>query len=119
MNDLPGNIGPVVFGVGMGWVTIQCPHQYDDLMRNQHRWLAGILIDCIVVDIPGHGRSPFPIEGASERRAGCGNLSLAAARFEYLACPLAGNPAGVGEPHRPDARNDRPATRAGPQTCRW
>jgi hypothetical protein len=33
MTDVPENIGPVVFGVGVGWVTIRCPHQYDDLMR--------------------------------------------------------------------------------------
>jgi hypothetical protein len=33
MVDVPENIGPVVFGVGVGWVMIQCPRQYDDLMR--------------------------------------------------------------------------------------
>ncbi len=33
MADVPDNIGPVVFGVGVGWVMIQCPRQYDDLMR--------------------------------------------------------------------------------------
>jgi hypothetical protein len=31
--DVPESIGPVVFGVGVGWVTIRCPGQYDDLMR--------------------------------------------------------------------------------------
>jgi len=29
--NVPGSIGPVVFGVG--WVTIRCPRQYDELMR--------------------------------------------------------------------------------------
>jgi hypothetical protein len=33
MSDLLGNIGPVVFGAGVGWVTIRRPRQYDDLMR--------------------------------------------------------------------------------------
>jgi hypothetical protein len=31
--DVPPSIGPVVFGVGVGWVTIRCPRQYDELMR--------------------------------------------------------------------------------------
>jgi hypothetical protein len=31
--DVPKNIGPVVFGVGVGWVMVRCPRQYDDLMR--------------------------------------------------------------------------------------
>ena len=31
--DVPASIGPVVFGVGVGWVTIQCPRQYEDLVR--------------------------------------------------------------------------------------
>ena len=31
--DVPASIGPVVFGTGVGWVTIRCPGQYDDLMR--------------------------------------------------------------------------------------
>jgi hypothetical protein len=30
--DIPESIGPVVFGVGVGWVTIRCPRQYDELM---------------------------------------------------------------------------------------
>jgi hypothetical protein len=33
MVDVPDNIGPVVFGVRVGWVMIQCPRQYDDLLR--------------------------------------------------------------------------------------
>jgi hypothetical protein len=33
MADVPDTIGPVVFGVGVGWVTIRCPRQYDELMR--------------------------------------------------------------------------------------
>jgi hypothetical protein len=32
-NSIPNCIGPVVFGVGVGWVTIRCPHQYDELMQ--------------------------------------------------------------------------------------
>jgi hypothetical protein len=31
--DVPASIGPIVFGVGVGWVTIRCPRQYDELMR--------------------------------------------------------------------------------------
>jgi len=31
--DVPASIGPVVFGVGVGWVTIRGPRQYDELMR--------------------------------------------------------------------------------------
>jgi len=31
--EVPGSIGPVVFGVGVGWVMIRCPRQYDELMR--------------------------------------------------------------------------------------
>jgi hypothetical protein len=32
--DVPPSIGPVVFGtLGVGWVMVQCPHEYDDLMR--------------------------------------------------------------------------------------
>ena len=30
--DVPESIGPVVFGVGVGWVKIRCPRQYDELM---------------------------------------------------------------------------------------
>jgi hypothetical protein len=32
--DVPDSIGPVVFGVGVGWVTIRCPRQYEDLLRS-------------------------------------------------------------------------------------
>jgi hypothetical protein len=32
--DVPQSIGPVVFGtLGVGWVMVQCPQQYDELMR--------------------------------------------------------------------------------------
>ena len=32
--DVPPSIGPVVFGtLGVGWVMVQCPSQYDGLMR--------------------------------------------------------------------------------------
>jgi hypothetical protein len=32
--DVPPSIGPVVFGtMGVGWVPVQCPHEYDELMR--------------------------------------------------------------------------------------
>jgi hypothetical protein len=32
--DVPPSIGPVVFGtLGVGWVMVRCPHQYDELMR--------------------------------------------------------------------------------------
>ena len=32
--DVPPSIGPVVFGtLGVGWVMVQCPRQYDELMR--------------------------------------------------------------------------------------
>jgi hypothetical protein len=31
--DVPESIGPVVFGVGVGWVTIRCPRQYEDVVR--------------------------------------------------------------------------------------
>jgi len=31
--DVPPHIGPVVFGtLGVGWVMVQCPRQYDELM---------------------------------------------------------------------------------------
>jgi hypothetical protein len=29
--DVPDSIGPVVFGVGIGWVTIRSPRQDEDL----------------------------------------------------------------------------------------
>jgi hypothetical protein len=32
--DVPPSIGPVVFGtLGVGWVMVCCPRQYDELMR--------------------------------------------------------------------------------------
>jgi hypothetical protein len=32
--DVPPSIGPVVFGtIGVGWVMVRCPQQYDELMR--------------------------------------------------------------------------------------
>jgi hypothetical protein len=32
--DVPPSIGPVVFGtLGVGWVMVRCPRQYDELMR--------------------------------------------------------------------------------------
>jgi hypothetical protein len=31
---IPASIGPVVFGtLGVGWVMVRCPRQYDELMR--------------------------------------------------------------------------------------
>ncbi|HEX4173773.1 MAG TPA: hypothetical protein VHY82_14995 [Acetobacteraceae bacterium] len=45
---MPPSIGPVVFGtLGVGWVMVRCPRQYDDLMRRaggvwepgSRRWL--------------------------------------------------------------------------------
>jgi len=31
---VPPSIGPVVFGtLGVGWVMVRCPRQYDELMR--------------------------------------------------------------------------------------
>jgi hypothetical protein len=37
--DVPPSIGPVVFGtLGVGWVMVRCPRQYDDLMR----WAGGV-----------------------------------------------------------------------------
>jgi hypothetical protein len=33
-SDVPPSIGPVVFGtLGVGWVMVRCPRQYDDLLR--------------------------------------------------------------------------------------
>jgi hypothetical protein len=33
--DVPPSIGPVVFGtLGVGWVMVRCPRQYDELMRH-------------------------------------------------------------------------------------
>jgi hypothetical protein len=32
--DVPPSIGPVVFGtLGVGWIMVRCPSQYDELMR--------------------------------------------------------------------------------------
>jgi hypothetical protein len=32
--EVPPSVGPVVFGtLGVGWVMVRCPRQYDDLMR--------------------------------------------------------------------------------------
>jgi hypothetical protein len=32
--DVPPSIGPVVFEtLGVGWVMVRCPQQYDELMR--------------------------------------------------------------------------------------
>jgi hypothetical protein len=32
--DVPSSVGPVVFGtLGVGWVMVLCPRQYDELMR--------------------------------------------------------------------------------------
>jgi|tagenome__1003787_1003787.scaffolds.fasta_scaffold20948546_3 hypothetical protein len=32
--NVPPSIGPVVFGtLGVGWVMVRCPQQYDELMR--------------------------------------------------------------------------------------
>src|SRR3954466_7975084 len=32
--EVPPSIGPVVFGtLGVGWVMVRCPRQYDELMR--------------------------------------------------------------------------------------
>ena len=41
--DVPDSIGPVVFGVVGGRVTIRCPRQYDYLMRRAGAtWDPGI-----------------------------------------------------------------------------
>ena len=30
----PSNVGPVLFGtLGVGWIMVRCPSQYDELMR--------------------------------------------------------------------------------------
>ena len=48
MVEVPENIGPVVFGVGVGWVMIRCPRQYDDLMRRAGAtWDPGLRQWCI------------------------------------------------------------------------
>jgi hypothetical protein len=40
--DVPENIGRVVFGVGVGWVMVRCPRQYDEIMRRAGgTWDAG------------------------------------------------------------------------------
>jgi hypothetical protein len=32
--EVPPSIGPVVFGtLGVGWVTVRCPRQYEELMH--------------------------------------------------------------------------------------
>jgi hypothetical protein len=32
--DVPPSIGPVVFGtLGVGWVMVRCPRQYDEVRR--------------------------------------------------------------------------------------
>jgi hypothetical protein len=32
--EVPPSIGPVLFGtLGVGWVMVRCPHEYDALMR--------------------------------------------------------------------------------------
>ena len=34
MTEVPPSIGPVVFGtLGVGWVMVRCPSEYDELMR--------------------------------------------------------------------------------------
>lgn len=42
--DVPPSIGPVVFGtLGVGWVMVRCPRQYDDLMRKAGEvWEPGV-----------------------------------------------------------------------------
>jgi hypothetical protein len=40
--DVPENIGSVVFGVGVGWVMVSCPRQYNEIMRRAGgTWDAG------------------------------------------------------------------------------
>ena len=35
LGDVPPSIGPVVFGtLGVGWVMVRCPREYDELMRS-------------------------------------------------------------------------------------
>ena len=46
--DVPPSIGPVVFGtLGVGWVMVRCPQQYDELMRRGRlgAWRAQWLIE--------------------------------------------------------------------------
>ena len=32
--EVPSNVGPVLFGtLGVGWIMVRCPSQYDELMR--------------------------------------------------------------------------------------
>jgi hypothetical protein len=34
MTEVPASVGPVVFGtLGVGWVMVRCPSEYDELMR--------------------------------------------------------------------------------------
>jgi hypothetical protein len=34
VTDVPPSVGPVVFGtLGVGWVMVRCPSEYDELMR--------------------------------------------------------------------------------------
>jgi hypothetical protein len=48
MAEVPENIGPVVFRVGVGWVMIRCPRHYDDLMRRAGAtWDPGVRQWCI------------------------------------------------------------------------
>lgn len=42
MTDLPTRIGPAEFGRLGGWVTVRCPHEFDDIMqRAGGQWEPG------------------------------------------------------------------------------
>ena len=79
--DVPPSIGPVVFGtLGVGWVMVRCPRQYDELMRR-----AG---GCL-----GAGRAAMAGRATSDRagdpRAGAHRRS---------AVPAGGDPASLTTP---------------------
>jgi len=34
VTEVPASVGPVVFGtLGVGWIMVRCPREYDELMR--------------------------------------------------------------------------------------
>jgi len=67
--DVPASIGPVVFGVGVGWVTIRCPRQYEDLVRTLARdsIAAGLYIALTKLRVRWLTLTHIPVVAAVER----------------------------------------------------
>ncbi len=78
--DVPPSIGPIVFGtLGVGWVMVRCPREYDELLAGAgavwepgaRQWLVERRIGPVIRELERtvDPLSPMPASGCLRKRA--------------------------------------------------